>query len=755
MAADYVEQVAAGIVKQLREGTAPWVKPWQPGERFMPYNPTSGNDYRGMNAVWLLSQAEAKGYGDARWMTYKQAAAQDAQVQKGEKGTVVQYWKWEGDEPVRDARGKPVLDERGEPQTQRVRYERPRVWTAVVFNAEQIAGLPDAPARPGLPEWERHEQAERILSGSGVAVRHQPGDRAFYRPSEDRIVLPERGQFASADGFYATALHELGHATGHPSRLDRDLAHPFGSDGYAREEMRAEIASMMLGGQLGIGHDPSQHVAYVASWIKVLESDPREVFRAAADAEKITRMIHSFERVRKHQAAEHEAAAPPVQARTPTIVRENHPAMSAPNDARTYLAVPYEEKDSAKQAGAKWDRTEKAWFVPADVELDAFERWMPAKGTVRVEARPDPREQFAQALRDAGLLVKGAPLMDGQLHRVPVEGDHGKDRSGAYKGHLDGRPAGFIQNFKTGAKVNWKANGRVAALNPQDRVQLAAEAAQKLHDRTQERERLQERTAEQADALWTAAVPVQAHPYLTAKGVASHGLREGGAGQTIMVDGRDGKPREASISGQLLVPVRDAGGKLTSLQFIRQDAGKMFMPEGRVDGGHHVIGDPTRSGPLLIAEGFATAATVHELTGHTVIVAFNAGNLGKVAEAYRERFPDRAIYIAGDTDRERAAEGKPNVGWVKAKEAAAAIGGQAIFPAFPDGVKGSDWNDLAQSIGRDNAQFVLHGAIRVADRHHAASTMQKTQANDHGQAITVRDFQRTPTKERESADLER
>lgn len=209
VAADYVEQVAAGIVKQLREGTAPWVKPWQPGERFMPYNPTSGNEYRGMNAMWLMSQAEAKGYGDPRWMTYKQAAAGDAQVRKGEKGTAIQYWKWEGEEPVRDARGKPVLDEHGEPQKQRVRYERPRVWTAVVFNAAQIDGLPDAPPRPGLPEWERHERAERILVASGVPVRHQPGDRAFYRPAEDRIVLPERGQFASADRFYATALHEL------------------------------------------------------------------------------------------------------------------------------------------------------------------------------------------------------------------------------------------------------------------------------------------------------------------------------------------------------------------------------------------------------------------------------------------------------------------------------------------------------------------------------------------------------------------
>ena len=745
MAADYVDQVAAGIVKQLREGTAPWVKPWQPGERFMPYNPTSGNEYRGMNAVWLMSQAEAKGYGDPRWMTYKQAAAGDAQVRKGEKGTAVQYWKWEGEEPVRDARGKPVLDERGEPQKQRVRYERPRVWTAVVFNAGQIDGLPDAPARPGLPEWERHERAERILAASGVPVRHQPGDRAFYRPSEDRIVLPERGQFASADRFYATALHELGHATGHPSRLDRDLAHPFGSEGYAKEELRAEIASMMLGDQLGIGHDPGQHVAYVASWIKVLENDPREVFRAAADAERITRMVRSFELTQEHRTAreqgqapepDQEAEAPAVRTRTPTAVREHHPAMSAPSDERTYLAVPYAEKDGAKQAGAKWDRTEKAWFVPAGVALDAFERWMPAKGAVQVEAKPDPREQFAQALRDAGLRLQGAPLMDGQLHRVQVEGDHDKDRSGSYVGHLDGRPAGFYQNFKTGGeKVTWKASGRVTALSAQGRAQLAAEAAQKLHDRTRERERLHERTAEQVGAMWAAATPAGAHPYLDAKGVGVHGLRG---------DGR----------GNLLVPVQDVHGKLWSVQRIAPDGSKQFKADGRMDGGHYVIGDPARPGPLLIAEGFATAATVHELTGHTAIVAFNAGNLAKVAETYRERFPNRAIYVAGDTDHERAAEGKPNVGRIKAEEAAAAVGGQAMFPVFPDGVRGSDWNDLAQSLGRDHARSGLQAAIRVADRLQVAS---ETAAARSVERKAGRTPDRTPTsaRERESADLER
>lgn len=729
MATDYVDQVAGAIIKQLKDGTAPWQKPWQAGERFMPYNPTSGNAYHGMNAVWLMSRAESRGFSDARWLTYRQAQAQDAQIRKGETGTAIQFWKWQGLEPVKNADGQPVLDENGQTLRHMVRYERPRVMGAVVFNAEQIEGLPAAAPRPVQPDWERHARAETILTNSGVPIRHVTGDRAFYRLAENSITLPERTQFPSGDGYYATALHELGHATGHPSRLARDLAHPFGSEGYAREELRAEIGSLMLGEQLGIGHDPGQHVAYVASWIKVLEQDPREIFRAAADAEKIVTLVRSWELGREQTTGQaHDTSAAtreitedrddvmpvPTGSGTsvlpPVMIRDSSPAVQPPGPERTYLAVPYAEKDDAKQLGAKWDRAEKAWYVPAGVDLDAFAAWLPAKASVHIAVDANPVEQFAAAIRESGLQLDGPPQMDGRLHRVPADGDKGRERSGAYSGHLDGRPAGFIQNHRTGVKQNWKATGQAAALDAQDRAQLAAEAAQKRHDRAQERERQAERTAQQVEAIWTAATPAEAHSYLAEKGVRSHGLRQDEA-------------------GRLLVPVRDADGRLWSLQKIGPDGFKQFQEAGRVEGGHYLIGDPAQPGPLLIAEGYATAATLHEMTEMPVIVAFNAGNLLPVAQAYRARHPDRTIYIAGDDDWQRAAEldaqGRPkvNVGRVKAEEAAAAIGGQAMFPAFPSGGAGTDWNDLVQTGGRPYAAGQLHQAIAIADRELAARSM--------------------------------
>jgi antirestriction protein ArdC/phage/plasmid primase-like uncharacterized protein len=282
------EAVAEKLIEQLKAGTAPWQRPWEPGDPNggMPINPTTGNRYKGINAIQLMSENRE----DNRWLTYKQASSIGAQVRKGEKGTPVQYWKFSEEQIKRGEDGKPVIGEDGKPEKEVVKLERPRVFMATVFNAEQIDGMPPLERKENSLTWDAHERAENILQSSGAKIFHSDSNRAFYRSSTDSIHLPEKAQFDSADKYYATALHELGHWTGHSSRLDRDMANPFGSEAYAKEELRAEISSMILGDELGIGHDTEQHAAYVGSWIKVLQDDPLEIFRAAADAEK----IHDF-----------------------------------------------------------------------------------------------------------------------------------------------------------------------------------------------------------------------------------------------------------------------------------------------------------------------------------------------------------------------------------------------------------------------------------------------------------------------------
>ena len=164
-----------------------------------------------------------------------------------------------------------------------------------MFNVEQADGLKlerTGEDREREPEWKAHQTAERVIQESGVRVVHERGDRAVYNLQTDRVTLPEREQFATANGYYQTALHELGHATGHPDRMDRDTltngVGNFGSVKYAREELRAEMSTKMTGERVGVGHDGSRGAAYVQGWIKALDQDPKEIYKAAADAQKIS-----------------------------------------------------------------------------------------------------------------------------------------------------------------------------------------------------------------------------------------------------------------------------------------------------------------------------------------------------------------------------------------------------------------------------------------------------------------------------------
>ncbi len=712
---DYAKTVSESIIRQLEQGTAPWLKPWQAGQRYLPFNAVSGNPYKGMNAVWLLSVAEARGYGDTRWMTYKQATSLDTQVNKGEKGTVIQFWKWQDEILKLDENGQPVLDEKGKPIKVTVRLQRPKVRSAVVFNADQISGLPPMELKTALTEWERHTEAESILKETGAIIQHAAGDRAFYRPSTDSITLPLREQFPTADRYYATALHELGHWSGHESRLNRDLRHPFGSMGYAKEELRAEIASLMLGEQLGIGHDPGQHVAYISSWIQALQEDPREIFRASTDAERIVQYLRGRE-IQQEQSQEHSIS--PIQAPVLAIEPKEPVMLNQPTE-RLYLNVPYAEKNQAKAKGAIWDREVKSWYIgPHGDTEELITRW--GKQESVIQPQLDPATEFAQALQEAGLLLPGIPIMDGGLHRVPVEGDPSGERSGAYVGFTDGHPAGYIQNHKTGLETTWKSSQRTPILSDKDREGLEVEAAQKRVLRAKEREALAIETAGLVEAHWQAAAPAHSHPYLSAKGVQAHGLRVNALGALALTGGKlDEPPQLWSKPGELLVPVLDENGRFWAAQTIDASGRKSFPRGGKLEGGHFPIGNLTASETILIAEGYATAATLHELTGLPVIVAFNSGNLPTVAEIYRKKFPEKILVIAGDNDHTKPIE--KNVGRLKAQEAAQRVGGFAMLPEFDKGTSGSDWNDFRKAQGTQATQARLQLGVNQAKAQKQAS----------------------------------
>lgn len=295
---DYRQALTDKIVARMEAGIPPWQKPWDAskGVNMRPHNVTSGKNYRGMNAIVLSMQNRS----DPRWMTYKQAQEKGWQVRKGEKGTTIEYWKFpEASKPktktIRPEGDKPLVD----PTTSLKEPKGPTVFYSTVFNAAQIEGIPAYdPAKNGY-EWEPKDRAEQILQSSGASIFHDQNNQAFYRPTTDTIHLPSKTQFSSPEKYYSTALHELGHWTGHESRFDRLTSKaPFGSEEYAREELRAELASYFLADKLGISYEPDGHAAYISSWIKVLKKDKNEIFRASRDAELICDYVMSLDRDR-------------------------------------------------------------------------------------------------------------------------------------------------------------------------------------------------------------------------------------------------------------------------------------------------------------------------------------------------------------------------------------------------------------------------------------------------------------------------
>jgi antirestriction protein ArdC len=297
------KQIAEKLIEELRAGTSPFQKPWrEAGSNFtLPLNPTTGKNYRGMNALWLSMQ----GRDDPRWMTLKQASYNHWSVETGAKATLISFVKTTELQPLTDEHGMRLIGENGRPQTRTVKLDSPLITNAWVFNAEQIRGIPplqNAQAEKAGQRWNPIARAEKILTASGAAVAHG-GNEAFYDLSQDRIQVPSRQQFESAGQYYATLLHELGHWTGHETRMNRDMAGGYGSEDYAREELRAEIASLMLGSELEIGHHFGQHAAYVDAWISVLENEPLELHLASRDAQKIFDYVLGIEQKRELERA--------------------------------------------------------------------------------------------------------------------------------------------------------------------------------------------------------------------------------------------------------------------------------------------------------------------------------------------------------------------------------------------------------------------------------------------------------------------
>ncbi|MEC6624356.1 LPD7 domain-containing protein [Enterobacter hormaechei] len=372
---------------------------------------------------------------------------------------------------------------------------------------------------------------------------------------------------------------------------------------------------------------------------------------------------------------------------------------------RTYLAITKEAKKEALRAAGRlpngdyaleYDRSQKVWFAKAEADLEKVKAWLPENivtgQSSTVTENLSPAEEFAQKLEDAGFILpdNGLPEMDGKRHRVATEGDKAGTKSGIYQGYLDGRPAGWYQNHRSSeGKVNWTSTGTYQ-YDPVEAIKQRALAAQKRWDREIKAHDDYARIAKTLSSQWSKMPDApDTHAYLARKGVT--------ASAGVKLDKYD----------NLVIPLRNTDSELRSLQYIKPDGTKNLKKGAEKTGNYFVVGGALNPQvPLLYAEGYATAASLHQATGMPVIMTVDAGNMVTVSRKLSELYPDSAHIILGEDDFTK----DDNKGLNKAREAAEAIGGTYIIPQFTESERAlafagagsfSDFNDIHTSRGID------------------------------------------------------
>lgn len=285
------QELVGQMISKMEEGQISMRNLWRNTSR--PYNPESGFVYSGGNYLRLLMTANQHDYHDPRWMTYKQASKAGYHVKKGEKSTLLERWIVEKEVKEKDETGRIIK------KTEKL--DHPICNYFLVFNAEQLEGIEPLPEVQPMEHDQMLQTAENFMKSSECEIEEIMQNRSYYSPSTDKIVLPPRDAFADQEAFLSVVLHEMAHSTGHESRLNRPLMNLFGTKDYAREELNAEMASAFVQSDLGIHLDGQlldDHAGYLQSWIQILKNDPNELFRAANQADKISKYLtKNYERI--------------------------------------------------------------------------------------------------------------------------------------------------------------------------------------------------------------------------------------------------------------------------------------------------------------------------------------------------------------------------------------------------------------------------------------------------------------------------
>jgi antirestriction protein ArdC len=301
--ANLYDEITNKIVAELEAGRVPWVQPWGTAAAkaplAMPKNASTGRQYSGINILILWGAVIERGFTGQGWLTFRQALSLGGHVRKGERGTTVVYAD----------RFIPNDEKKRAAETGEDAQAIPFLKRFTVFNTDQCDELPAevAAVAPPPPPGMIEPQVEALIKATGIEFRIG-GDRAYYMPAEDYVQVPPPAAYFEPINWHRTALHELGHASGHHSRLNRDLTGSFGSKKYAFEELIAELCAAFSCASLGIV-PTVRHADYIGSWLEVLREDNRAIVRAASQATKAANYLLGFLPTADLRAAADSAAA--------------------------------------------------------------------------------------------------------------------------------------------------------------------------------------------------------------------------------------------------------------------------------------------------------------------------------------------------------------------------------------------------------------------------------------------------------------
>ncbi|MCF4124953.1 MULTISPECIES: ArdC family protein [Methylobacterium] len=301
MPADLHERVTATILQQLDTADPDaWTPPWH-GDDPLPRNALTGKRYRGLNILALWCAAQAHGYTDARWATYRQWAALGAQVRRGERGSLILFYK---DLPTADR----ADTAQGTDTDNHAIAARFIARASTIFNIAQVDAAPQATAPTGSPPA-LQPTFDAFVTATGAHI-NEGGARACYVPATDTIHLPPRTAFHTPTRYAGTLAHELIHWTGAPHRLARDLTARFGARAYAAEELTAELGAAFVLADLGLARTPHpDHAAYCASWAPLLRADPRALSHAATQASRAADYLTALQLGRQEEAGTQDEAS--------------------------------------------------------------------------------------------------------------------------------------------------------------------------------------------------------------------------------------------------------------------------------------------------------------------------------------------------------------------------------------------------------------------------------------------------------------